>query len=312
MSIEFRCNQCGKLLRTGDDTAGMEARCPACGAVVPIPAAGASATDVQPHAATMTSSPVTPPPSPPGQGGGASGQAPGALPTTPAGGPTPGRFQPAMIDFGDVFARTWNIFKDQWGMCLLVLFLAILFNLVVSNGLPHGGRLIGTIVNNRELGAFLSGIGGLVGGVLSLWISIGQTLIFLGIARGDPVDLGHLFAGGPYLLRIFVASLIAGIVMFFGLLLLIVPGVFLALMFWPFYLLIVDRNVGVVDSFDIARRITDGNKATVFLLAMVTFALTVVSAIPCGIGLLFTVPFFALLWPVAYLAMTGQPTADQR
>ncbi len=37
MPIEFRCNQCGKMLRTPDDTAGRPARCPACGALSTVP-----------------------------------------------------------------------------------------------------------------------------------------------------------------------------------------------------------------------------------------------------------------------------------
>lgn len=37
MPIEFRCGQCGKLLRTADDTAGKQAKCPSCGTVQPIP-----------------------------------------------------------------------------------------------------------------------------------------------------------------------------------------------------------------------------------------------------------------------------------
>ena len=39
MAIEFRCVQCNKLLRTGDETAGKQAKCPECGAVMTIPAA---------------------------------------------------------------------------------------------------------------------------------------------------------------------------------------------------------------------------------------------------------------------------------
>jgi uncharacterized RDD family membrane protein YckC len=37
VAIEFRCSQCGKLLRTGDDTAGKQAKCPSCGAILPVP-----------------------------------------------------------------------------------------------------------------------------------------------------------------------------------------------------------------------------------------------------------------------------------
>jgi hypothetical protein len=37
MAIEFRCGQCGRLLRTGEDTAGRMAQCPECGSQTPIP-----------------------------------------------------------------------------------------------------------------------------------------------------------------------------------------------------------------------------------------------------------------------------------
>ena len=40
MPIEFRCPGCGKLLRTADETAGKQAKCPQCGAVMTIPAMG--------------------------------------------------------------------------------------------------------------------------------------------------------------------------------------------------------------------------------------------------------------------------------
>lgn len=44
MAIEFRCPTCSKLLRTKDDTAGKQAKCPECGTVIDIPAPGAKPT----------------------------------------------------------------------------------------------------------------------------------------------------------------------------------------------------------------------------------------------------------------------------
>ena len=41
MPIEFRCDQCNTLLRTPDDTAGKQAKCPSCGTILPVPAPGA-------------------------------------------------------------------------------------------------------------------------------------------------------------------------------------------------------------------------------------------------------------------------------
>jgi hypothetical protein len=64
MPIEFPCQQCGKQLRTADDTAGKMARCPACGNVQPIPAASRGA----PAFTSRPNEPFSPgkPPSPAG------------------------------------------------------------------------------------------------------------------------------------------------------------------------------------------------------------------------------------------------------
>ena len=60
---------------------------------------------------------------------------------------------------------------------------------------------------------------------------------------------------------------------------------------------------------ELSRDMTNGNKLTLFLMSLVGAVLAFVAAIPCGLGLIVAVPFFALLMPVTYLTMTGQPTA---
>src|SRR5687767_13836726 len=54
MSIEFRCPECRKLLRTPDGTAGLEAQCPRCQAIAVVP----GGTDV----AQAEQGPAAPPP----------------------------------------------------------------------------------------------------------------------------------------------------------------------------------------------------------------------------------------------------------
>ena len=60
MSIEFRCSQCGKLLRTGDDTAGRQAQCPECGALSTIPGPSEPAGVTPPLAPLNTASHAMP------------------------------------------------------------------------------------------------------------------------------------------------------------------------------------------------------------------------------------------------------------
>lgn len=54
MPIEFRCSGCGKLLRTADDSAGKQAKCPDCGTTQPIPAGSPPAMPPVPSASPFS------------------------------------------------------------------------------------------------------------------------------------------------------------------------------------------------------------------------------------------------------------------
>ncbi|HUG91922.1 MAG TPA: hypothetical protein VML55_13875, partial [Planctomycetaceae bacterium] len=45
MTIEFRCPSCDRLLKTSDDRAGSQARCPGCGERLAVPDAGGRELD---------------------------------------------------------------------------------------------------------------------------------------------------------------------------------------------------------------------------------------------------------------------------
>lgn len=65
MAIEFRCTLCGKLLRTGDETAGKQAKCPVCGALTTIPQPTETGErQVPPLAPLGAEIPPPPPPAP--------------------------------------------------------------------------------------------------------------------------------------------------------------------------------------------------------------------------------------------------------
>lgn len=58
MAIEFRCDQCSKLLRTTDDKAGANAKCPQCGTQVTVP----SPAPADEYAGLYEDEPAAPPP----------------------------------------------------------------------------------------------------------------------------------------------------------------------------------------------------------------------------------------------------------
>jgi uncharacterized membrane protein/DNA-directed RNA polymerase subunit RPC12/RpoP len=354
MSIEFRCTQCNKLLRTGDDTAGKQAKCPECGAVVDIPArggVGSSAGGPPPSSLPPSSLPPSslppsslppaslPPSGPPPPGsppsspfeptrspfapggpmpeGGTDAQNPYRSPGA-YGGPLPsygqpaGAFAPTTIEMEDIFSRTWIIFKQQWGPCLLAMIvvwaISLAFNMVFSFGLNFAAGL------SRDQAIILvSNVASyLITNLFSIWLGIGLALYFLRIARGQRAELSELFAGGPYFLRTLGATILVILAVLAGWILCIVPGIIFSLMLSQFYYLILDRNVGVIDSLSISKDIMNGNKMTLFLIGLIGGVVGILIVVfTCTVGLLVVIPFFALLRAVIYLAITGQPTADR-
>jgi DNA-directed RNA polymerase subunit RPC12/RpoP len=64
MSIEFRCSQCSQLLRVPDNSAGKNARCPKCQALMVVPVAVAIVQSVAPASSPPTLPPAAEPPPP--------------------------------------------------------------------------------------------------------------------------------------------------------------------------------------------------------------------------------------------------------
>lgn len=82
MPIEFRCTQCGKLLRTGDDTAGRQAQCPECGTIRTVPTPGEAQPAPVPSLAPLEGG--SPPPLGSPFAAGAGGEAMHAIPSMEA------------------------------------------------------------------------------------------------------------------------------------------------------------------------------------------------------------------------------------
>ena len=207
MAIEFRCTQCNKLLRTGEGTAGKQAKCPECGSVVPIPS-------------ESTPPPATPPPATPGGDAGSpfppaeppAGAEPGS-PFSPSGPPAadfdpenpyaaPGEYAQApttyaptgavahtIIDFNDVFSRTWAIFKEQWGMCLVVLILVVVISFAVNIVIGMAFGVLGAIAGDPVIAIMANIMSNLASSLFGMWIGLGQSLYFLRIARGQQANV---------------------------------------------------------------------------------------------------------------------------
>ena len=216
------------------------------------------------------------------------------------------------LDIGGCLTRGFELTKRHFGTIVLVAL--IYFGVSLAAGLVLGlidsalglGQSAGTVWKSGEGNASAtyqqSGgpVSAIVSQVLSVFLSLGATRIGLNLVSGKEVSVGMLFGEGHKLLRAILASLLFGVVVAVGFLLFIVPGVYLALKYGQFLTAIVDRDLGVMESFSYSASITTNNRLSLLGLWLLCILVVLAGALACGVGLVFAIPVAWLSTIVAY------------
>ncbi len=307
MPISFRCEKCDQLLRVPDDAAGKQAKCPSCAEVVTVPT---HSTEPPPQPAA----PIPPTPSDTFRDPDPSNPYSAPTSSTTFEGPPPstGPLTHRVVDVGDVMNVSWEVFKTNMGVLigafLVLLAVGAVFAIVqqIIMGMMFGFQQPG--VPMPPDAAVMSYLTGIPGQLVQIFLAIGMVRINLAAARGQNPEIGMLFSGGDKFLPILGGSILLGLIYAAGFVLCIIPGIIAFCGLWMQYFFILDRDVPVIESFSQAWAHSKGNRVSAFLLFLINAGLVIVGALALCVGLLFTLPFGGLLWPVAYLQITGQPT----
>ena len=125
--------------------------------------------------------------------------------------------------------------------------------------------------------------------IINIMFQVGLINISIIFRNGETPQIRDLYSSKPIVLvNYLVASLIYGLMVAVGLLLLIVPGIFLAMKYQFYGYLITDRGMGPFEALKESGRLTDGAKKDLFVfwLALICGIL----AIMLVLGLLVALP----------------------
>ncbi len=310
MPIEFSCPQCSRVLRVSDEHAGKAARCPDCSMVMHVP--GGQPQAPPPAQGQQTGNQFggaesrMPSQSPMGSHGMPGAKIPGHDPWASQRSAVPNKqarpVRPTAASFEDISGYAWRATSANWGLLIgvTVLVLGIQFMFGVVQG------IVDEIANPGAEGSIPGLFVALIGNAVSIFMGIGQMRINFDIARKGQANFATLFSGGDKFLPVLGASIVAGIMMMLGFICLIVPGLILVVLFWPYYTLIVDDKETAMGSFTTAMAIGKLNVGTTIVMILISFLVMVGGALALLVGLLIALPYVSMLWSVAYLKMAGQ------
>lgn len=147
--------------------------------------------------------------------------------------------------------------------------------------------------------------------VISAYLALGITRVGLNLISGKPVTVGQLFGEGDKLLRALGASFLFAFAVVIGFLLLIIPGIYIALRYGQFMKAIVDRDLGIMDAFSYSAAITTNNLMNILALGILSVGLILAGFLALCVGYFFALPIVWLAGLIAYRWMQSGFRAAQ-
>jgi glycerophosphoryl diester phosphodiesterase family protein len=190
-----------------------------------------------------------------------------------------------VVDIGSAVSRGWALVRDN----MAVLIGATVLGWLITVGL-----------------AFVPVVGWAVGFVLLG----GLDYMFLRRIRGEEVLIGDLFAGfNIALINLVLVGLIKAVLTGVGLLLCILPGIYLGVGYVFALPLVIDKKMDFWPAMEVSRQVVHQHWWSVFLLVIVVGLIAFAGCIVCFVGMLISVPVASAALMFVYEDLFGPKTA---
>jgi hypothetical protein len=190
---------------------------------------------------------------------------------------------------GEALRFGWNTFKSRVGFILLIVL--IIFGINFAFGFISG-------MFDEE--SVLQLPVGIVSYAVQLLLQMGMINIALKFVDGQKPEVADLFNVYPLALKFFGGSLLYGVMVTIGFILLIIPGIYLALKYALFSYYIIDKGLGPIAALKASGEATQGNKWNLLGFYLLCVLINIVGVLLIFIGLVVTIPVTALAMAFVY------------
>lgn len=211
-------------------------------------------------------------------------------------------------DIGGYLARGWELFKRNIGGFIgYAVFLGLLnLGFALLTGIFDPGA------SDPERSP--TGIASLLNGIntiISIPLQAGFYIVAFKLAKQRPTSFSDFFRGFNYFLPLFLSSIVSGIFIALGFLLLILPGIYLAVAYSFVVPLILERKMGFWQAMETSRKVITKRWFAFLGLGLLMLVINLAGIIPLGLGLLVTIPLTYCTYVAAYESVLGMnPSSD--
>jgi uncharacterized membrane protein len=193
------------------------------------------------------------------------------------------------INFG------WDISKKNFRFFILLFTLVVVVFIILS--------FIQSLVNEKSL---LSLILYIINIVVQIIISMGLVKISLKFCDNEKPKISDLFSSYPLFFKFLIGSIIYGLIVIGGLILLIIPGIIWSIQFQFFSYFILDKGISPIEALKKSSKITKGTKWDLFLFGILLGFINILGALAFLVGLFVTIPATMIATAFVYRKLLSQ------
>lgn len=211
----------------------------------------------------------------------------------------------------EIIRESWEKTSGAKGTVWLATLLYVLVIMPLSIGIPFVLGVLGlsmTPVPGESLNLIAivaSLLSQIVIMAITLPLGAGLFMIGLKLASSAPVSGTEVFAYFNKTMSLLGTVVLMYIMIALGLLLLIIPGIYLIFAYYMAIPLVVEKGLGPWQALEASRKAVSKRWFRFVGLGLVFMLLMMVASIPLGIGLIWVIPMVLIAYGIAYRNMFG-------
>lgn len=210
------------------------------------------------------------------------------------------------FSIGVAIKEGWNLTLKNIGFIITVIIGSIVLGTAVAIVLIASIAILNIFINTKVIAAPLGIIVGISLFIIQLVIILGYIKVSLKIIDNQKPEFTDLFREYKKVLLYITASILYACAVLAGIILLVIPGIILAVRLSFYSYLIVDRGVGVIDSLKISWAMTKGQILKLILFQVVASIIYMLGYLAFGLGLIIATPMVLIASAYVYRKLASQ------
>ena len=209
------------------------------------------------------------------------------------------------FSIGALLSEAWQLTKGTKGIIVggfLVFYLAIFIASFII-GAVFG--VLGALSESIALMIVTQIVITILASAVSYPFMAGLSMVGIRRAAGQPFSFNEIFSHFGRTVPLVITAVVMMVLIYLGMLLLIIPGLYLAVAYLLAIPLVVERGLSPWQALETSRKAISQHWFKVFGLFLLLGLIVTLSAIPLGIGLVWSIPLFVVAMGVLYRTIFG-------